>query len=107
MGGFALGAYWAGWRFEEHYFSEVDPWAVELYQKRFPDAIPLGDIREIDCETLADTDTSRLQEREGKDAKRTREDGWPELTGGVTKWIITGGFQCQDISVAGKGEDAL
>jgi len=48
IGGFAIGAYWAGWRFDAHYFSEVDPWAVELYQKRFPDAIPLGDIRGID-----------------------------------------------------------
>ena len=48
IGGFALGLYWAGWRFDAHYFSEVDPLAVELYQKRFPDAIGLGDIRGID-----------------------------------------------------------
>ncbi len=37
----------AGMKFDAHYFSEVDPWAVDLYQKRFPDAIPLGDIRNI------------------------------------------------------------
>lgn len=52
IGGFALGAYWAGMRFEKHYFSEVEPYAVELYQKRFPEAIPLGDIRGIDCDLL-------------------------------------------------------
>ncbi len=52
IGGFALGAHWAGWKFEEHYFSEVEPYAVELYQKRFPDAIPLGDIKEIDIGNL-------------------------------------------------------
>ena len=75
IGGFALGLYWAGWRFDEHYFSEVDPYCVELYQKRFPDAIPLGDIKEIDC--------AKLPEGE---------------------WVITGGFPCQDISCAGKGE---
>ena len=74
IGGFALGAYWAGMRFENHYFSEVEPYAVELYQKRFPDAIPLGDI--------------------------TKHKEW-ELADG--QYIITGGFPCQDISVAGKG----
>jgi len=60
IGGFALGAYWAGMKFDNHYFSEVEPFAVELYQKRFPDAIPLGDIREIDCEQImADAESIR------------------------------------------------
>ena len=74
IGGFALGAYWAGMKFENHYFSEVDSYCVELYQKRFPDAVALGDITKID--------TSKLS----------------------GNWIITGGFPCQDISIAGKGE---
>ena len=47
IGGFALGAYWSGIRFEKHYFSEFDKYCVELYQKRFPEAIPLGDIAKI------------------------------------------------------------
>ena len=51
-GGFALGAYWAGIRFDKHYFSEVEPYAIELYRKRFPDAIPLGDIKEVDWNDL-------------------------------------------------------
>lgn len=74
IGGFALGAYWAGWRFEKHYFSEIDNYCVELYQKRFPDAVALGDITKIDSTKL------------------------PE-----GNWLITGGFPCQDISIAGKG----
>ena len=74
IGGFAIGAYFAGLRFDTHYFSEVDDYAINIYKKRFPDATHLGDIKTID----------------GRD-----------LPSG--EWIITGGFPCQDISVAGKG----
>jgi DNA (cytosine-5)-methyltransferase 1 len=79
VGGFALGAYRAGLRFDRHYFSEIDPYASRVYQKRFPDAVPLGDIREID----------------GAELRRK----WS----GNEKVIMSGGFPCQDISVAGKG----
>jgi site-specific DNA-cytosine methylase len=34
IGGFALGAYWAGWRFDAHYFSEIDEYASAVYQQR-------------------------------------------------------------------------
>ena len=76
IGGFALGAYWAGFKCNKHYYSEIEKYPAELYQLRFPDSIALGDITKIDFESLKD----------GND------------------WIITGGFPCQDISVAGKGE---
>lgn len=52
IGGFALGAYWAGLKFDEHYFSEVDNYAIRVYQQRFPDAIGLGDIKQIDSDLL-------------------------------------------------------
>lgn len=74
IGGFALGAYRAGLRFNNHYFSEVDSYAIRVYQQRFPDSIGLGDITKVKGETLTQGD-----------------------------WIISGGFPCQDISVAGKG----
>ena len=73
IGGFALAAYWAGLRFDEHYFSEIDEYAINVYQKRFPDALSLGDITKINCN---------------------------ELPKG--EWIISGGFPCQPHSVAGK-----
>lgn len=74
IGGFALGAEWAGMQFDAHYYSEVDSYAIKVYEKRFPDAIALGDIRNIRGANLPAGD-----------------------------WIIAGGFPCQDISVAGKG----
>lgn len=74
IGGFALGAEWAGLRFDRHYYSEVDAYAQRVYALRFPDAVGLGDIRNI----------------RGADL--------PE-----GEWILAGGFPCQDISVAGKG----
>ncbi|MEO5367893.1 MAG: DNA (cytosine-5-)-methyltransferase [Magnetococcus sp. WYHC-3] len=101
IGGFALGAYWAGWRFDKHYFSEIDPWCCKLYQQRFPEAITLGDIEGIDGRRLV------------SDAKREWEVeyGRKETGGSVEnvssrqceEWVITGGFPCQDISTAGKG----
>lgn len=73
IGGFALGGHLAGLRFDKHFFSEVDDYAVRLYRKRFPEAELLGDIRNVD---------------------------YGKLPKG--KWLVTGGFPCQPHSVAGK-----
>ncbi|HEB31679.1 MAG TPA: hypothetical protein ENI15_12520, partial [Spirochaetes bacterium] len=85
-------------KFDKHYFSEVDKDAVELYRKRCPDAIPLGDITKVDWKALADTD----QHGKERNKSKHRERGWIEQDS-KTEYIITGGFPCQDLSVAGKG----
>ena len=72
IGGFALAAYWAGLRFDKHYFSEVDDYDIKLYQKRFPEAELLRDIKNVDY--------SKLPKGE---------------------WLVTGGFPCQPHSDAG------
>jgi DNA (cytosine-5)-methyltransferase 1 len=73
IGGFALGAYWAGLRFDKHYFSEVNDYAIQVYKKHFPEAEPLGDIRNVDY------------------AKFPKGE-----------YLVTGGFPCQPHSLAGK-----
>jgi DNA (cytosine-5)-methyltransferase 1 len=73
IGGFDLAAYWAGLRFDGHYFSEVDKYAAGVFQKRFPEAVALGDVRSIEY--------GKLPEGE---------------------WIAAGGFPCQPHSVAGR-----
>lgn len=72
IGGFALGLKHAGIEFEEHWFSEIDKNAINIYKKHFPNAKELGDVRAI-------RDFS-----------------------GIKADIITFGFPCQDLSVAGK-----
>jgi DNA (cytosine-5)-methyltransferase 1 len=52
IGGFALAAHWAGLTFDRHYFSEIKPYPVKVYQKRFPGALPLGDITKLDGREL-------------------------------------------------------
>jgi DNA (cytosine-5)-methyltransferase 1 len=73
IGGFRLGAELAGIKFDKYYFSEVDKYAISIYQKRFPGAIPLGDIKKADYSELPKGD-----------------------------WLVSGGFPCQPHSVAGK-----
>ncbi len=82
IGGFALGAYWAGFKCENHFFSEIDSYCVELYQKRFPEAISLGDITKIDCDKLKN-------EWHKTNKAITRKDEGEAVEG---DWIITGGF---------------
>ena len=53
---------------------EIDEWCRDLLKKRFPDAKQYQDVKEIGKHNLESVD------------------------------IISGGFPCQDISVAGKGE---
>lgn len=72
IGGFALGLRQAGIEFEEHWFSEIDKNAINIYKKHFPNAKELGDVRAI-------------------------RDFF-----GIKADIITFGFPCQDLSVAGK-----
>ena len=72
IGGFPLGLKQAGFKFEKHYFSEIDKYAIANYQYNFKKAIHVGAVEEI---------TSKSVER-------------PD--------IITFGSPCQDLSLAGQ-----
>jgi DNA-cytosine methyltransferase len=75
IGGFAKGFDMAGFTFDKHYFSEIDKNAIANYKYNFKNAEYAGDIRTIFTGTITDR---------------------PNL--------ITFGFPCQDLSVAGKGK---
>lgn len=44
IGGFSLGFQQAGFNFKTHYYSEVDKYAIQIYEKHFPTAHAIGDI---------------------------------------------------------------
>jgi len=70
-GGFAKGFLEAGYTFRKHYFSEIDKYAIANYLYNFKDAIYAGSVETINGGAIERPD------------------------------IITFGFPCQDISVAG------
>ncbi|MGV8130922.1 MAG: DNA cytosine methyltransferase [Candidatus Pacearchaeota archaeon] len=72
IGGFRLGLESAGMVFDYEAHSEIDKAANSIYMKHFPKSEDLGDVRTIQTERLPAID------------------------------IITFGFPCQDLSVAGK-----
>ena len=72
IGGFTKGLEEAGFKFGWHGFSEIDKYASQVYRRNFPDAKELGSIVNIDGRRL------------------------PHLN------LITFGFPCQDLSIAGK-----
>ncbi len=75
IGGFSLGARLAGITWTSHHYSEIEPNAIKIFKKHFPEAIAQGDITSIDGH--------KLRDKYGPD------------------WCITGGFPCQDLSAAG------
>ncbi|MEO1050206.1 MAG: DNA (cytosine-5-)-methyltransferase [Bacteroidota bacterium] len=72
IGGFPKGLIEVGFKFQKHYFSEIDKYAIANYQYNFKESIHVGAVEEI---------------KKGKVEK-------PD--------IITFGSPCQDLSIAGK-----
>lgn len=72
IGGFAKGFLEAGFKFDKHYFSEIDKHAIANYKYNFKNAESIGSVTDV-----------RGDEIERPD-------------------IITFGFPCQDLSIAGK-----
>ena len=74
IGGFTLGLERAG--FETVAFCEIEPYAQKVLRKNWPEIPIYDDVRDITAERL--------------------------VSDGISVDVITGGFPCQDISVAGK-----
>jgi DNA (cytosine-5)-methyltransferase 1 len=63
-------------KFQNEFHSDIEEFPNKIYAKHFPNSIQLGDITKLDT-------------------KEIKKYG--------SEWVITGGFPCQDISIAGKG----
>ena len=73
IGGFSQGLKQAGFPISKTYFSEVDKYAISVYQKQFPEAEYLGGVESVSTRGFKGRNT-----------------------------IVTFGFPCQDLSIAGK-----
>lgn len=87
VGGLDMGLERAGWRTVS--FSEIDPYASAVLAERWPGVPNLGDIVRLAAGSLGDGDAA------GPGAEPL-----PDETTRAVLW--TGGFPCQDLSVAGK-----
>jgi len=111
IGGDTLAAQWAG--FETVLFVENDKFCQKVLKKHWPDVPLIGDIKDVTKEkVMAYTDIRESRPRiESQSVRETqlqsstnggvrRDKGATSTVSPIT--LITGGFPCQPVSVAGK-----
>ncbi len=102
VGGLDLGLERAGWHTVS--FSEIDPYASAVLAERWPEVVNLGDIVELandirpDGEPRPSAALDTIATAEGGERVGDRV----VASGAATATLWSGGFPCQDLSVAGK-----
>ena len=110
IGGFAKGIKDAGIKIKNHYYSEIDKYCIDVYKKHFPEAKALGDIKMITSEAIRKelkTDKKEPKTNNNKDNNNSNNNNNINSNDGSNNSkqqidLITFGFPCQDLSVAGK-----
>jgi DNA (cytosine-5)-methyltransferase 1 len=99
VGGLDLGLERAGWRTVS--FSEIDPYASAVLAERWPGVPNLGDITQLAGSEPAGSVRDTGPDQSNAGARIEPSHGpLPAESSAATLW--TGGFPCQDLSVAGK-----
>jgi DNA (cytosine-5)-methyltransferase 1 len=94
VGGLDLGLERAGWRTVS--FSEIDPYASAVLAERWPGVPNLGDITVLHTLAGDGRGDAGLQDGQHQSADEAALPQYPDAT------LWSGGFPCQDLSVAGK-----
>ena len=114
IGGDTLAAQWAG--FKTILFVENDKFCQKVLKKHWPDVSLIGDIRDVTRETIANAQSEHSYgfKDNPQDSQRSQEISELGNSSGQTNdrerrtdtvspiTLITGGFPCQPVSVAGK-----
>ena len=118
MGGFSLGAKWAGVPIKRHYFCEQDPPVLRSEANEIETALDSGWFKEAQVKALRKEREKLKQEATYVSwlidkYKRNFEEAI--YVGDIRninlqrdgKWIIAGGFPCQDLSTAKVGAEGI
>lgn len=104
-GGFTLGLQQAGMKFKQVFYSDIDKYANAVYKYRFSNHIAMGDIEKVEAYPVINGKAITTHDLKGityEEIEVRTPTGTFRLQ--RCRGIITFGFPCQDLSIAGKRE---
>ena len=95
----------------DYFASEIDPYAIKVTQKNFPNTVQLGDVKNIKARFCPEGQFEYIEYGEEKKLDKPILAGWQIIThdvkpyfhfdDGIQPDILIGGSPCQSFSIAG------